>query len=302
MKTSLKIVSGANDRYIITLLDFINSLSNIKFIMNNVVIYNYGLNENNINKLINLQNKFGFNIENFNFSKYPDYVNFNNYEYINCSYAFKPITIYLESLKDESNYIIWSDCANRLTDNNILQIMNTLNEENFYSPITAYPNTIESLELHHPKCLQYFKLEKEVINIPQRNGAIIGLKNNSNGKDILNYWYNCCLNKDVICPNGSSRNNHRQDQSVLSMIMYIYEKNNNKKFNSSNFGIKQWVKLDDTDKLLNNLTPFKLIDNKTRRQLAVIYCKDINEAMETYFERKKYYMNRADFLNNFHVS
>jgi len=45
MKTSLKLVSGANDRYIITLLDFINSLNNIKFIMTNVVIYNYGLNE-----------------------------------------------------------------------------------------------------------------------------------------------------------------------------------------------------------------------------------------------------------------
>ena len=31
--------------------------------------------------------------------------------------------------------------------------------------------------------------------------------------------YNCSLNKNIIAPEGSSRNNHRQDQSVLTMLM-----------------------------------------------------------------------------------
>ena len=38
---NLKLVTGANDRYIFTLLDFINSLNKMKFKMNNLIVYNY---------------------------------------------------------------------------------------------------------------------------------------------------------------------------------------------------------------------------------------------------------------------
>jgi hypothetical protein len=38
----------------------------------------------------------------------------------------------------------------------------------------------------------------------------------------LEEWAAACENKEVIAPVGSSRANHRQDQSVFSILYYKY--------------------------------------------------------------------------------
>ena len=61
------------------------------------------------------------------------------------------------------------------------------------------------------------------------------------------YSNNCSLNKNIIAPEGSSRNNHRQDQSVLTMLMYLYEKSNGiNLINNIVRGISFWNKKDNS--------------------------------------------------------
>ena len=41
--------------------------------------------------------------------------------------------------------------------------------------------------------------------------------------EIVNEWAEKSKNKDLISPKGSSRKNHRQDQSLLTLIAYKHD-------------------------------------------------------------------------------
>ena len=80
--------------------------------------------------------------------------------------------------------------------------------------------------------------------------------------------------------------------------MYLYEKNNNVYFDKNNFGVNFWVKFDPPT-VDNEYIQFKLINKETHQQLAIIYCKDIKEAITTYSNRKLMSIN--NFLNYYIV-
>jgi len=53
------------------------------------------------------------------------------------------------------------------------------------------------------------------------NGAFIGFNTlNPGAKQLLNDWAKCAKNKSCIAPTGSSRENHRQDQAVLTILLW----------------------------------------------------------------------------------
>ena len=106
-------------------------------------------------------------------------------------------------------------------------------------------------------------------------------------KDIINDWYKYSLQQDVIVPEGSSRNNHRQDQSILSILLFKANKKYNVSLNNEeNVGVKFWIK---KDQIVNNsnLSPFKLLNKSDNRQLAIIYTNNLEEAREIYANRKE---------------
>jgi len=41
-------------------------------------------------------------------------------------------------------------------------------------------------------------------------------------KDFVEEWMKYALLKEYICPDGSDRTNHRQDQAILSILYYKY--------------------------------------------------------------------------------
>ena len=47
-------------------------------------------------------------------------------------------------------------------------------------------------------------------------GMVIGDKKN---EKIIEEWAKFSENKDVVAPKGSSRKNHRQDQSILNILV-----------------------------------------------------------------------------------
>ena len=296
------IVTAANNSYIKTVIDFIE-----KFFINcesiNLIVYDIGLSKTNIILIEQLKNTYNFEFKTLNYDLYPEHVNVNKYKGLFCSYAFKPVIIYNEA-NNSSNInknIIWMDSANRFDKTIINNICNSVNKNGFYSPISNDRGTLESIELNHPvtvKLLGLTELEHKT-KLYSISANLVGINYASEcGNKILNEWYNYSLNKEIIMPKDSSRNNHRQDQTILSILIYLYEKNNNICFDKNNFGVNFWVKLDPPT-VDNDFIQFKLINKETHQQLAIIYCKNIKEAIITYSNRKL--MSIQEFLNYYIV-
>lgn len=293
------IISAADDSYINTIVDFIQCFPCDKA---KLIVYDLGFNETNLKIINDLRHKYKFILKKFDYSEYPQHVDLKIYNGLQCSYAFKPIIIYNEA-NEESNknkIIIWMDSANRFTINNINEIINITTSQGIYSPISATKNTIESIELNNHHTVNHYKLtdyeHKNMLESISANLVSINYSSQA-GSIILNEWYKDCLNKDIIMPNNTNRNNNRQDQTILSILMYLYQKNNNIVFYKHHIGVDFWKKKDEF-KIPEGVSPFKLL-NKNGTQQAIIYCKTIQEAVFTYADRKK--MTIQDFLENYMV-
>jgi hypothetical protein len=300
-----KIVTGANDSYILTLLNFINYNSNIGINLENIIIYDLGLNKTNLQKLKSILDG-KTEIKKLNYEEYPEHVDLDKYNGLNCSYAFKAIIIYNEAIIYNNNPIIWLDCACRATIDMLNKIRTSIKLYGFYCPIGNNETTIESIELNHPQTLNLLGITKQqhINELQTRLACICGvIYNNFNGKTILDDWYKYSLEKNVIMPVGSSRNNHRQDQTVLSGIMFLYEKNNNIVFEKSNFNISCWNKFDESN-VDTNYNKYILFQRNNNQQLACIYTNTLEDAIQIYYERKqitKMLFNKMLFNTYFYV-
>ena len=53
------------------------------------------------------------------------------------------------------------------------------------------------------------------------SGGVVGLSiHNSKAIALIAEWYHYTYNKKLLAPDGSNRDNHRQDQSLLSLCYY----------------------------------------------------------------------------------
>ena len=301
---SFKIITGANDSYILTLIDFINAFIRMNLNPESLIVYDLGISAQNYKELFTLQQNYNFGLKKLDYSLYPEHVDLNRFNGLYCSYAFKPIIIYNEAniAENSGKVLIWLDTANRFNLDALTQIYHLVEKNGIYSPISNGAGTIESIELNHPDTVALFGLSpvehKELL--PSISANLIGLNYSTlTGKTIIDEWYKKTLIKEFIMPEGSSRNNHRQDQTILSIIMYLYEKKNNVHFDKHMVnGISFWHKK-DPNTVQPGYFPFKLIDKNTSRQLAIIYCKTLEEAVDTYAKRKLMYTK--EFFNYFIV-
>jgi hypothetical protein len=281
------VITAANNLYINTIIDFINTYS---LDMTTLVVYDLGMNPDNLQRLQILNQKHIFNLKTFEYDNYPDYVNVNKWSGLNCSYAFKPIILYNEAniILNKNKTIIWMDSANRFNIHHITSICSIVKTQGIYTPIAVNSGTIESIELNHHSVVKAYGLSdsehKQQLQTISAN--LIGFDYTSTaGFGIIKKWYMDSLNKSLIIPEGTNRNNNRQDQTILSLLIYLYEKYNKIVLNKANIGVSFWNKKDEItiDKIY---IPFKLFDRQTQQQLAIIYCKDITEAVTVYADRK----------------
>ena len=213
----LTLITGANSgkyfNFLKKVLNNIIEVSNSKNIQIRIIVYNLGMNESEIKEI----KLFTYVIlENFDFNKYPEHVSLEKYYGHNCSYAWKPIIIY-DVCEKYGGLIHWVDTRNLYKDfNNLKKILET---EYIYTPISS--GTIK--EWTHPKCLEYMNGYKYV-NLEPRSGGIIAINYNIIWvKELIKEWRDLALIKECICPDGSDRSNHRQDQAVLSILFYKYK-------------------------------------------------------------------------------
>ena len=232
----LTLVTGADTKYFNFLKQLLNNvikISNSKNINIRIIVYDLGMNKNEIDEI----KKFSYvTLERFNFDKYPEHVSLEKYNGFNCSYAWKPIIIH-EVCEKYGGLVHWIDT--RCLYSNFTNMINILKENYIYTPASCgsvkrwtYPTTLEYMngyKYQHLIC---------------RSGGIFGINYDIDWcKEFVEEWKNLALVKECICPENSNRDNHRQDQAVLTILFYKYLEKYNFKCINHNVDLSVHCKL-----------------------------------------------------------
>lgn len=215
------IVTGASENHRLSLINLIHSFCihcNNSAELDTIIVYNLGINDD---LWMEVQSQFA-NYKNiiyrtFDYSKYPEWFDIN----IEAGqYAWKPAIIYETAILHETanDIILWMDAGNLITDG--LEILrNFIRANGIYSGISSG----KIIRWTHPKTIDFLKCEET--DVQNRNGACLGFDPNKDFvKDFIRKYYEFCGIKECICPEGSSRENHRQDQSVFTILFYYYKR------------------------------------------------------------------------------
>ena len=230
-KNIVNIVSGASENHIKSLLQMINSLYNTITYDFNLYIYDLGLSNESLN---NLKRFNKIIVKKFDFSKYPSYFNIKI-----CAgeYAWKPVIIN-EVANETSGYLIWFDAGNKIDNlSSFNRMIKHLESNKIYSPRSN--STIK--EWTYSEVLEVFNLknDEDALNFVGRNGAIFGFNLNfPDVKEFLEFFSKYAQDKKYIAPEGSNRTNHRQDQSLFTILFYLFHKKHNINVLNHYFDIK----------------------------------------------------------------
>jgi hypothetical protein len=219
----LTLVTGADTKYFKFLKQLLNNvikISNSKNINIRIIVYDLGMNKNELEEI---QNFSYVTLERFNFDKYPEHVSLEKYNGFNCSYAWKPIIIH-EVCEKYGGLVHWMDTRSLYYDFN--NMINILKNDFIYTPTSSgnvkkwtYPTTLEYMN-------GYKYIDREC-----RAGGIFGINYDIEWcKMFVEEWKNLALVKECICPENSNRDNHRQDQAVLTILFYKYQEKYNFKY------------------------------------------------------------------------
>lgn len=181
-----------------------------------IYFFDLGLEEDDIKivKSLNVTYKL------FDFNKYPDWVNIK----VACgqwawkAQCIKEIMELYPICKDNNQYLIWCDSRN-IIRNNLNQIFDFINTNGIYTNTTG--GNVERWTVK--ETIDYLNADKYKM-LPMRNAALPCFNINISWvRDFINDYSKLSLIKECIFPNGSSRDNHRQDQSVLTILFYKYK-------------------------------------------------------------------------------
>lgn len=208
----LVFITGSDRFFYESLLQLLDSL-NMYEQKAKVVFYDLGLEQFQINHLKETYDDLEY--RKFNFSAYPNFFKERDEFGKLGAYAWKSAII-SEIFFEKKTNIIWLDAGNTISKRQTL-LRVALTFYGFYSPISS--GRIE--DWTYPSVLNDLKTAKKFRKKRNLTGGIVGLSwGNNSSKNIINSWSEFSLNKDLISPKGSNRENHRQDQSLLSIVSY----------------------------------------------------------------------------------
>ena len=210
-KQELVIVTGSDSSHFKSLYQLLESLK-VHEKNTKTIIYNLGLTSDEVLKI---KSKFkNFELRDFDYAKYPEYFNVK----VNAGeYAWKPVIINTV-LNEFKTSVCWLDGGNKVVKplNSLRKIIELYG---FYSP---FSKGIVS-EWTHEKSLDCLGVsnDSKILNQRNLNGACVAANyNNVAARNVIKKWSDCAKNKACIAPEGSSRSNHRQDQAILSVLVY----------------------------------------------------------------------------------
>lgn len=209
-KDNFTIVTGASSNHYKSAMQFLSTTK--QYAPNTrIVFYSLGLSEEEVQTI---KTKYPeIKVDFFDFLRYPNYFDINVEA---GQYAWKPIII-RDVMDKYGGMIFWCDAGNKLLGplDPIKRYLLT-SKCGIYSPHSS--GTISTWT--HPLSLERMGINVDLNNSP-RNGAIVAFNSHNPIADsVSKKWMKCALDKGIIAPEGSSRSNHRQDQAILTILMY----------------------------------------------------------------------------------
>lgn len=198
-----------------------------KFLPNSIIyFYDLGLSTDDIVHIKQLDIRYEY----FDFSQYPEWVHIKKDagQWAWKAQIIKDIMVRYEPSTSKKQYLIWCDARNQL-ENNLQRIINFIEKNGIYTNITDGRVRMWTV----PQTLQYLDGYKYADN-HMKNAALPCFNINIDWvRDFINEYARLSLIKECIFPEGSSRRNHRQDQSIFSILYYKYK--DTYSFDESNF-------------------------------------------------------------------
>ncbi|ORY97708.1 hypothetical protein BCR43DRAFT_249731 [Syncephalastrum racemosum] len=180
-----------------------------------IVVYDLGITPKHKAVLDNLYALQYFDeLVQFEFDKYPT---FWDITVERGQYAWKT-GIVKEVQEKIGGIIVWLDTGDVPNPMFLKMIPNYIRQHGFWSPRST--GFIGS-KFNHLGMFKYFHARrKDYAHFENCNGAALGF--DADNKQIVDQlitpWYDCGMNKRCIAPKGSSRQNHRQDQSAITFL------------------------------------------------------------------------------------
>ena len=235
-KEELIIVTASDNFHFLYLNNLINNLNRKiykKYFFKKLIIFNLGISNKNISKI----NHFDFiEIRNFKFDNYPDFFSKRIPDHGNKlgGFAWKP-AILSECSKDYTGKIFWLDSASKINLKFFLARIFFF-EKSFISFQSG--GLIEDYLFPGLKADLNIADNSKLLKSPNLMGGVVGFDlNNDISKKILKNWEKVCLSENNIFPKGSSLDNHRHDQTLLS-IVYFSNSSNSLPSKPKRYGIK----------------------------------------------------------------
>jgi hypothetical protein len=217
IKTNNYIIVTASDKeFFDSLIQLLNSIN--KYEPNaKIIVYDIGLEQNQIREL---NEKFTVEYREFLFHSYPDFFASRDSFGKLGAYAWKS-AILSEVVKEYSdNLVLWLDSGNTIS-NPLNKLRYILSIKGFYSPISA--GNVK--DWCYKDTLKFLNPSDDVLELPNLTGGLIGINtSNSQATDLLFEWEKYSAIEECIAPKGSDRSNHRQDQSVLTILFHKTKK------------------------------------------------------------------------------
>jgi hypothetical protein len=200
----LTIVTGASQNHARPLRHLLESLDRHEP-GTRVIVYDLGLARGTAARL----RGDGRRLVRFRFEDYPPHVDAANL----LTYAWKP-AIVREAMLAYGLPLLWLD-AGDLVHERLDRVRAEMARIGFHSPRSD--GTIE--KWCHPSTITALQIEPDILRMRNRNGAMVGFADSPLARELACAWYDLSMRPEVICPPGSSRDNHRQDQTVLSVLL-----------------------------------------------------------------------------------
>jgi len=200
------IVTTANRPYYISLLTLISGIHFFgKTCVDQIYVYDLGLENNQVQTLNKLKNVTVVN--------YPDELIKINPKFLEPkNYVYKSFCLE-DSLKYGEN-ILWLD-AGVTPINEMCKIFNIIQSEDIFLVVDVHKTGAYT----HRKCVEIMSATNEELDDAMLSAGIVGIKTNGKYRQIIKDAFNYSMIPGCV---DGSQENHRHDQSVLSILATRY--------------------------------------------------------------------------------
>lgn len=207
---SMYLVTGSDHSHARSLLQLLSTFRRWER-WTRVVVYDLGMTASQ--RAAILDSDFNGSVETFPWAEYPPFFDIT----VSAGhYAWKPALIVREMQKSNAP-LCWMDAGNYVR-RPLWGIRRALRRRGFYSPLSSHtvarwthPLMLERLGLPEDFCAERENL----------NGACIAFDpRHVKARHLAEEWARFALDESIIGPVGSNRENHRHDQSLLTVLAY----------------------------------------------------------------------------------